>query len=124
MALRTGPRETVLVIEDEPVMRMQALDLVEDAGFEAVEALGADDAVLILEQRPDIRVVFSDIDLGAGVDGLRLVRVIRERWPPVEIIMTSGKVNPAPGDLPERGLFFAKPYRPEEVSAAMRRMVA
>lgn len=124
MTSGSGQRQTVLVIEDEPVMRLMALDLVEDAGFEALEARGADDAVRILEARPDIRLVFSDIDLGAGEDGLRLVHAIRDRWPPVEIIMTSGKVKPEPEDLPARGVFFEKPYRCEEVSAAMRRLVA
>ncbi len=105
-------------------MRMMALDLVEDAGFEAVEAGSAQDAVRILETRPDIRLVFSDIDLGTGADGLSLARSIRDRWPPVEIIMTSGKVCPAPDDLPERGRFFEKPYRRDEVAAALHELAA
>ncbi len=90
-----------------------ALDLVEDAGFEALEAYGAADAMRLLETRPDIRLVFSDIDLGIGMDGLRLARSIRDRWPPVGIIMTSGKIQPRPEDLPARGRFFEKPYRRE-----------
>ncbi len=105
-------------------MRMMATDLVEDAGFEALEATSANDAVRLLESRPDIGLVFSDIDLGAGEDGLALAREIRERWPPVEIIMTSGKVRPGPGEMPERGRFFEKPYRREEVVMALRELAA
>lgn len=124
MASEATTRCVVLVIEDEPIMRMMALDLVEDAGFEAVEAGSAQDAVRILETRPDIRLVFSDIDLGTGADGLTLAHSIRDRWPPVEIIMTSGKVCPAPDDLPARGRFFEKPYRRDEVAAALHELAA
>lgn len=117
-------RTVVLVIEDEPILRMMALDLVEDAGFEALEARNGDEAVRLLETRMDIRIVFSDIDLGVGLNGIKLAGAIRDRWPPVEIIMTSGKVKPAVGDLPERGLFFDKPYRREDITAAMRKLAA
>jgi CheY-like chemotaxis protein len=123
-AAGAATRNAVLVVEDEPVMLMMALDLVEDAGFEAVEAVSAEGAVRLLEARPDIFLVFSDIDLGLGMDGLRLARAIRDRWPPVEIIITSGKVRPPAGDLPVRGRFFEKPYRRDEVAAAMRELAA
>ena len=112
------------MIEDEPILRMMALDLVEDAGFEALEARNADEAVRALEARRDIRIVFSDIDLGVGMDGIKLARAIRDRWPPVEIIMTSDKVHPSPDDLPARGVFFEKPYQRNEVTAAMRKLAA
>ena len=124
MAFEETTRPVVLVIEDEPIMRMMALDLVEDAGFEAVEASSPDDAVRLLEARPDIRIVFSDIDLGVGTDGLKLARAIRDRWPPVEIVMTSGKVRPGAHDLPVRGRFFEKPYRRDEVTAALLELAA
>lgn len=124
MASGETTRAVVLVIEDEPILRMMALDLVEDAGFEAVEARNADEAVRALEVRPEIRIVFSDIDLGVGMDGIKLAQAIRNRWPPVEIIMTSGKVKPGSHDLPARGMFFEKPYRREDVTAAMRKLAA
>ena len=124
MASGETTRPVVLVIEDEPIMRMMALDLVEEAGFEALEAYSAEDAVRVLEARPEIRLVFSDIDLGTGADGLKLARAIRDRWPPVEIIMTSGKIRPAADDLPARGRFFEKPYRRDEVTAALLELAA
>ncbi|WP_328805809.1 response regulator [Sabulicella rubraurantiaca] len=121
------PRETrpvVLVVEDEPILRMMAVDLVEDAGFEVVEAVDADDALLILEKRLDIRIVFTDVDMPRGIDGMKLAALIRDRWPPIEIIITSGKLMPRPEDMPARGVFFSKPYKPNEVVAELRRMVA
>lgn len=115
-------RRIVLVVEDEPMLRMMAVDMVEDAGFEAVEAADATEAVRTLETRPDIRIVFTDIDMPSGVDGMRLAAIIRERWPPIEIILTSGFTTGEDLDLPARTEFFSKPYEPERVVAAMRRM--
>ena len=118
------PRKVVLVVEDEPILRMMAVDLVEDAGFEAVEAADATEAIAILERRTDIRVVFSDIDMPHGLDGMKLAALIRKRWPPIELVLTSGKMPPRPEDLPERGVFFSKPYQGREVVATLRRMAA
>ena len=112
----------VLVVEDEPILRMMAVDMVEDAGFEVVEAADAGQAVEILEKRLDIRIVFTDIDMPRGLDGVRLAALIRDRWPPIEIILTSGNRPPKPSEMPERGVFFAKPFRPEQVVAEMHRL--
>ncbi|HEV7416769.1 MAG TPA: response regulator, partial [Tianweitania sediminis] len=97
---------------------------VESAGFEAVEATDATDAIRILEQRTDIRIVFTDIDMPRGVDGMRLAAAIRDRWPPIEIIITSGQVDAPDVSLPVRSVFFSKPYRENEVIAEMRRMAS
>lgn len=117
-------RAAVLVLEDEPLMLLAAIDLVEDAGFEAVEARSVEEAVRILESRGDIRVVFSDIDLGMGGDGLKLAHALRNRWPPLGLIIVSGKRSVEAEQLPTRGLFFEKPYRREQVTAAMYRLAA
>jgi CheY-like chemotaxis protein len=114
----------VLVVEDAPVLRLMAISVVEDAGFDAIEAANADEAVRILESRDDIRIVFTDIDMPGSMDGMKLAACIRDRWPPVEIILTSGYIAEKDVKLPERALFFAKPYRPQKVSEAMRRMAA
>ena len=115
-------KPVVLVVEDEPVLRMQAVDLVEEAGLVAVEATDATQAVTILEGRPDIRIVFSDIDMPRGLDGMKLAALIRKRWPPIELILTSDGVAPRPEEMPERGVFFSKPYQEREVIAALQRM--
>ena len=100
----------VLIIEDEPLLRLHAVSVIEEAGFATLEAASADEAIALLETVGNIRIVFSDIDLPGGMDGLRLAAAIRERWPPVELILTSGHVKVDAADLPERGHFFSKPY--------------
>jgi CheY-like chemotaxis protein len=114
----------VLVVEDEPILRMMAVDLVESAGFEAEEAANADEAIAILERRNDIRIVFSDIDMPGSMDGSKLAASIFGRWPPIKIILTSGLFAHADMSLPPGALFFAKPYDRVAVTAAMRRMAA
>jgi CheY-like chemotaxis protein len=115
-------RLVVLVVEDEPLLRLFAVEMVEDGGFEALEAGGSNEAIRILEVRFDIRVVFTDIDMPGGVNGLKLAAIIRDRWPPIAIIITSGKSAPMAKDMLVGAPFFAKPYQPEEVMAAMHRM--
>lgn len=114
----------VMVVEDEPLLRMAAADLVEGAGFEVVEAANATDAVRILESRADIRIVFSDIDMPMGIDGMKLAALIRDRWPPIEIVLVSGHVEPLPADLPPRTVFFPKPYKEAEIVAQIRKFAA
>jgi CheY-like chemotaxis protein len=114
----------VLVVEDEPLLRMAAVDMVESADFVAVEAANATEAIRILETRLDIRIVFSDIDMPLGINGMKLAAVIRDRWPPIAIILVSGHVNPPDVELPAGSLFFSKPYREAEVVSAMRKLAA
>ena len=85
----------LLVVEDEPLLRMLAVDVGEDAGFLVVAAANADDAVAILESRGDIRLVFTDIDMPGSLDGMKLAACIRDRWPPIHIILTSGHMKPS-----------------------------
>ncbi len=117
-------RPLILVVEDEPILRMTAVDFVAEAGFDVVEATDASQAIAILERRVDIRVVFSDIDMPRGLDGMRLAALIRRRWPPIELILVSGKVAPRIDELPARGVFFTKPYQERDVVAAIRRFAA
>ncbi|HEY6519449.1 MAG TPA: response regulator [Roseiarcus sp.] len=116
-------RRLVLVVEDEPMMLMDALDLVTDAGYEAVGAKNADEAIHILESRDDIRVVFTDVNMPGSMDGIKLAHAVRNRWPPIEIIVTSGlELEDVQGLLPERGVFFPKPYTPAQVASALHRL--
>lgn len=115
-------KKTILIVEDEPVLRMVALDMVEAAGFDAIEAANANEAIAILEKREDIRIVFSDIDMRGGMDGIRLAEFIRKRWPPVDIVLTSGHILPEAAELPERSRFFSKPYKEADVVSVFRAM--
>ncbi|WP_313540337.1 response regulator [Sphingomonas sp.] len=114
----------VLVVEDEPLLRLFAAQVVEDAGYEALEAASAAEAIAILESRPDIRIVFTDIDMPGGLDGIKLAACIRDRWPPIKIIITSGKPLPPSTVMPAEAVFFPKPYRQDRVIASLHRLAA
>jgi CheY-like chemotaxis protein len=90
----------VLVVEDEALVRMTAVGMIEEAGFEVLEAANADEAILLLEARRDLTVVFTDIEMPGSMDGLRLAQAVRGRWPPIKIIATSGRYIVRAGDLP------------------------
>ncbi|MBP2302240.1 response regulator [Azospirillum picis] len=115
-------RVPVLIVEDEPILRIDAVDMVEQAGFDAVEATNVEHAIRILEERKDIRVVYMDLDMPRGVKGIEIAAAIRNRWPPIEIILTAAFFTAADLDLPVRAEFFPKPIRKPDMIAAMRRM--
>jgi CheY-like chemotaxis protein len=121
--LRPSPGATILIVEDEPILRMMAVDLVENAGFQALEAANADEAMRILESRDDVRLIFTDVDMPGSMDGLRLAAYVRGRWPPIDIIITSGHCEVQAGQVPERGRFFRKPYAPAEIIDVIREML-
>jgi CheY-like chemotaxis protein len=117
------PEPTILVVEDEPLLLFFTIELVKEAGYQAISAENADEAILILESRADITVVITDIEMPGSMDGLKLAAAIRDRWPPVELIVISGRSQPASQDLPERGLFFSKPYDTGLLQEALHRFV-
>jgi CheY-like chemotaxis protein len=122
MGLSVSRRPVVLVVEDEFLLRMDAADMIAGAGFEVVEAGNADQAIEILEARPDITVVFTDIQMPGSMDGLKLARAVRGRWPPIKIVATSGRLNIEERDLPEGGRFLPKPYSPSQVMGVLREL--
>jgi CheY-like chemotaxis protein len=109
----------VLVVDDEPLLRLSAVAVLEDAGYATLQAGSADKAIQQLEANAGIRAVFTDIDMPGGMDGLQLAAVIRDRWPPVELLVTSGHVSVEDGQLPERGHFLPKPYSPHQLTRAL-----
>ena len=115
----TSAQPVVLVVEDDPLIRMGAVDIVESAGCIAVEARNADEAVSILETRPDIRLVFTDIDMPGSMDGLKLSHYVRDRWPPIHIIVASGKAIVTESELPSGARFFSKPYHEKPIAEAI-----
>lgn len=113
----------VLVVEDEMLLRMRAVDMVEDAGYTPVEAVDADQAIAILESRSDIALLFTDIQMPGQMDGLGLAHTVHERWPQIKIILVSGQLKLAKTDLPADSLFFGKPLATAEMIAEMRNMI-
>lgn len=108
-------RDVILIVEDDFLIRMNAADMVRDMGFDVLEAADADEAVKLLETVPAITVVFTDIQMPGSMDGLRLAEVIRHRWPPVLLLITSGQLSPADDDIPRGARFMAKPYLPTQL---------
>jgi CheY-like chemotaxis protein len=114
----------VLIVEDEVFLRLAAAQIAEDAGFEVIEAANADEAIEILRSRSDIRVVFTDIQMPGSMDGVKLANVICNRWPPIAIIVTSGRLKPEPGELPGEACFLSKPYEAALLTEALLRYAA
>jgi CheY-like chemotaxis protein len=109
-------------VEDEFLLRMDSAETIEHAGFEVVQAANADEAIAILTARSDIHVVFTDIQMPGSMDGLKLARFVRDRWPPIKIIATSGHVIVGVDDLPAGSVFLPKPYRGAQVVSTLREM--
>lgn len=114
----------ILIVEDELLLRMDSAEMIESAGFEVVQAGNADEAIAILQARPAIHVVFTDIQMPGSMDGLKLARFVRDRWPPIKIVATSGRVRVGALDLPAGSVFLPKPYRGAQVVATLREMTS
>jgi len=113
----------VLVVEDDWLVRLLAIEIVEDAGFVALEAANADEAIVILERRADIALIFTDVDMPGTMNGLKLAHAVRRRWPPIKIIIVSGKTHLSEADLPSNTRFFSKPYSVPGMITELRSLV-
>lgn len=118
------PRICVLVVEDEPLVRMDVADRLVEDGFDVHEASNADEAIRLLETYPEIRILFTDIDMPGTMDGLKLSAFVRDRWPPVRIVVTSGHRIVDVVDLPDGGVFYSKPYKYTAIVQSFRELVA
>jgi CheY-like chemotaxis protein len=107
----------ILVVEDDRLINLMATDELQRAGFDVISVYSADEAIEILESRNDIRFLFTDIDMPGSLNGLRLAALVRAKWPPISIIITSG-MN-APDSIPDQAIFMRKPYRTAQVLDAI-----
>jgi CheY-like chemotaxis protein len=114
-------RPVILIVEDEHLIRMDAADMIVAAGFDVVEAGNADEAIAILERRFDISVVFTDVQMPGSMDGLKLAAAVRDRWPPIKIVATSG-LNIGESELPRGSRFLRKPYNTAQIVGTLRRV--
>jgi two-component sensor histidine kinase/CheY-like chemotaxis protein len=119
----TAAPSTVLIVEDEMILRMRAVDIVEDAGFTAIEAVNADDALAILESRSDIELLFTDIQMPGSMDGLKLAHAVHERWPLIKIILVSGQLTLTDADKPTDSRFYGKPLDVKHMIAELQDMM-
>jgi len=115
-------RPTILIVEDDQLLRLLTVDIVEEAGFAALQADSADEAVAILEARSDIALLLTDINMPGSIDGLKLAHAVRNRWPPIKIIIVSSRVPDCV--LPTDSRFFIKPYHGEELISEINSLMA
>ncbi|MEO9131934.1 MAG: HWE histidine kinase domain-containing protein [Sphingomonas sp.] len=113
----------VLIVEDEMVLRMRAVDIVEDAGFIPIEAVSADEAIRILESRNDISLLFTDIQMPGSMDGLMLAHAVHIRWPHIKIILVSGQIAVTDADKPIDSRFFPKPLEIQQMIIELQKMI-
>src|ERR1700710_1657042 len=123
MSTESVPLPNVLIVEDEMILRMRAVDIVEDAGFNPVEAVNADEALAILESRSDISLLFTDIQMPGSMDGLKLAHAVHDRWPAIKIILVSGQVQPSDSERPADSRFFGKPLSVQKMIAELQAMM-
>ena len=117
-------RPTVLVVEDEGVVRLDAAETLRDAGFTVLEAANAEQALSVVARGADVDVLFTDINMPGRMDGLELARRVNRLRPDVHLLLTSGKVRPAAREFPAAGAFISKPYSPDAMTRAVSRMLA
>ena len=118
------PNAVILVVEDHPIVRACVAEVLVEAGFEALEAANAAEAIAILEARPDIHLVFTDAEMPGTMDGVKLAHYVRNRWPPVRLIVVSGRMMASEFDLPIGARLFPKPYRSATIVEAMMGMLS
>ncbi|MFZ3584975.1 response regulator [Loktanella sp. DJP18] len=109
-----------MIVEDEFLIRMDAVDMICNAGFKTYEASSADQAIQLMDQHRDIGILFTDIDMPGSMDGLKLAAYVRDRWPPVVIIVASGASGVDHMMLPTGASFFSKPYQTSLISQTLR----
>jgi CheY-like chemotaxis protein len=114
----------VLVVDDEAVLRFLATDVLEENGFQVLEAEDARAALRVLADHPDVRVLFTDVNMPGALDGLDLAREAHARWPDIKLVVTSGRPRPADKDIPDDGRFVAKPYSPDSLVGEIRKALA
>jgi two-component system, response regulator PdtaR len=121
---KSEEQPVILLVEDEPLVRMTTVDELEEAGFHVLEAANADVALKVLEARSDeVQVLFTDVDMPGSMDGLALAEQVFARWPHIRLLISSGYARPGPNELPDHGRFIPKPYHPETIVRQIHDMI-
>ncbi len=118
-----GMKPLVLIVEDEAMVRLIAASMLQDAGFDTLEADTAEDALHMLEENGDVCVLFSDIQLPGRMDGCGLARAVHDRWPDIGLVLTSGATTPRRSQLPDDVDFLPKPYEARDMVEAVRHVM-
>lgn len=124
MKAKLNNQPTVLVVDDEGLVRLDAVEILRDAGYAVVEADSAEQALAVVAGGAAVDVLFTDINMPGRMDGLELARLVSRLEPRIRLLLTSGKVRPQRSEIPSHGMFIPKPYSPEAVARAVDRMLA
>jgi CheY-like chemotaxis protein len=112
---------TVLVVDDEPLLRMDVAAALEEAGCHVLEAANADEALQLMESVSHVDLLVTDVQMPGSMDGIQLSAAVHTRWPDTEVMVTSGRIQPRAHELPPNVRFLSKPYPPYKLTdAAMR----
>ena len=121
---KVAERPTILVVDDEPLTLMAAMDIIDSLGFRSIAAPNADEAIAIMEHRDDVRAVFTDVNMPGSMDGVQFACAVRKRWPPVKILVASGYPLNEPNLLPIGSAFLKKPYGFHALESGLRDVFA
>jgi CheY-like chemotaxis protein len=113
-----------LVVDDEVFVRMLVADVLDEAGYDVLEAHDAQAALVALKDAPDVRVLFTDINMPPGMNGLDLAEQVHRRWPGIGLVISSGYERPSDDQIVDGAVFIPKPFRPEDVVGAVRTVAA
>lgn len=122
LSMQRPTRILVLLVEDEPLVRMIASESLEDAGYEVLEAANAAEALDAIRARSDVGVLFTDVNMPGSLDGLALAELVHAKWPDIRLVVTSGRALPR--KVPDAGAFLTKPYTVSEMARAIDRASA
>jgi CheY-like chemotaxis protein len=111
---------TILLVEDDALLRWVAAEMAEDAGYRVLQASDADAALKIIADHREIGILVTDVHMPGSMDGVDLARVVHDRWPRVELIVMSGRLRPLNNELPDDGIFIPKPYTEAQFIAALQ----
>ncbi len=120
---KNADRPTILVTEDNAILRFLAAETLTDHGYKVLEAESAEEALKVLETHKDVRLLFTDIQMPPGLDGLELAREVHSRWPKVLLVITSGQVRPLKEEIADDGRFLAKPYQAKDLLVQIDEMI-
>ena len=112
----------ILTVEDEFMVREYLGEILAETGHTIIAASNADEAISVLEARNDIRIIITDINMPGSMDGLKLAAAVRDKWPPIKIIIATGRGRPASHEMPSEALFVPKPYDQATVISAVARL--
>jgi CheY-like chemotaxis protein len=111
---------SVLVVDDDVLLRMFAVDVLRDEGYTVLEAGTANEALKVMSGASAVNILFTDVQMPGGMDGFALIRLVHILWPYTSVLLTSGGLVPSSDDLQESDRFIGKPYRPVDLVAEIR----